>query len=784
MYSNYLKVALRNIVRHKTHAVINVVGLAVGIACCLMILIWVDSELGFDEFHSKVDRLYRVVRYTTESESSEFRAITPSPLGPALVEELPEVVAATRSGGDHPRLVKKDDRLFQDDKIAFVDPSLFTLFSLPLLYGDSLTALTDPSSVVISESMSRKYFGDDNAVGQVLNIERSDYTISAIMRDLPDKSHLAFDAALPFESRSDHVKEVSDRWEASGYYTYVLLDDDASTAQATEKMNAILNQHLENPEYRLELQPITKVHLHSAGIFGEKAKGIVYVYMFSAMAILILIAACINFANLTTARSSVRATEIGVRKVMGARRTDLVRQFLAEAVIMSGVAAIIAFGLVEILLPAFSVWAGKDLGLHFASNYQLLLAILAVTGVTGLAAGAYPALCLSSLIPIRVLKGERSGRRGKSLLRRILVVTQFALSIFLLVCASLVYQQLTFMTSGDLGFVHDDVMSIYMRGGFSSEYPALRQELLAMPGVVDVTAGTPPVELSWGSADLEWEGKDPDLRFGMGRYNIDYQYISLFQMEMLKGRGFSQDHPTDLTEAYILNEAALSKMKLDDPIGKSFAMDGRQGSIIGVVKDFHIFSMHDEIIPLALQMDPDGLENLIIRTTPEQAATVMSFIESRWRELSPEYAFDAQYLDATIEGFYRSEHQTATLVGWSAGIAVVIACLGLFGLASYMVERRTKEIGIRKLLGAGVTGIVRMLSTESTWLIIAANALAWPAAYYAADLWLARFAYTIEINLITFFTAGFFVLAIALVIIAGHTIRAARANPVNALRNE
>jgi predicted permease len=786
MFANYLKIALRNLRREKIYSFINIAGLAVGMACFILILLWVQDELSYDSFHNRADNLYRVTETWRDEGSVEKSVITSALLGPALKEENPEITLATRYSVDGEQLIKYKDKRFQNDVVALADNDFLNMFSFPLIAGNSETALRDKFSVVISEEMKRKYFANENPIGKVLNINRRDFTVTAVMQNIPRNSHIQFDCLVPFDSRRDWLKQITDRWTVSAYFTYVLLNENVRRDIVAPKINGVVEKHAGEHSTSLGLQALKDIHLYSGAYdYSEAQPGdIRYVYTFTAMALLILFIACINFVNLTTARSSTRAREIGVRKVVGAQGKNIRGQFFGESILMSFLAMFLSLVIVELTLPGVNSWLGRSLTLNFTANPLIVLSLAGLALFSGIVAGIYPAIYLSSFQPVKVLKGTFDAGSKSVVFRKILVVTQFTFSIFLIISAVVISNQLYFMTRGDLGFDREYLLYVRMRGGFLENYDNIKRELLQYPHVLSVSAGVQPTSLSWASQEVDWEGKDPERKFGLNRYNVDFGYIETLEMEIVQGRNFSTDFAADETRAYVLNEEAVKQMELVNPIGKRFSFENREGTIIGVVKNFHQKSLHNPIYPLVMQIDRSDLKYLLVRIKPEIIPEILRFLEERWMETANEYLFEYHFLDETIENFYGAERQMRTIFIWATVLAIFISCLGLFGLSSFATEKRTKEIGIRKVLGATAAGIVKLLSGEFIILVAIANIIAWPFVYVAMNSWLENFAYRTEIGWWIFAMAGGLALAIALFTVSFQAIKAAVANPVDALRYE
>ena len=786
MLRNYLKVALRNLSRNKVYSIINIAGLAVGMACCILILLWVQDELSYDRFHQRADDLYRLTETWHHQGETKCEALTSSLLASALKEECPEINLATRFSPGGEQLIKCEDKRLQNDVVAQADNDFFQMFSFPMVKGNPRTALADPFSVVISEKMSLKYFGNENPLGRQMNIDRRDFTVTGVMKNLPQNSHLQFDCLVPFESRREWLKKITDKWLVSAYATYVLVDGETSRHQMEQKISSVLSKHISDSTVTLGLQPIGDIHLYSAGmeLSGSEPGDIKYVYMFSALAVLILLIACINFMNLSTARSGSRAREIGIRKVVGADRKQIGKQFFGESILLSFVALAASLASLELLLPAVNSWLGKPLGLDLAERPELILALVGLALLTGVLAGSYPALLLSSFKPSRVLKAATIPSSRGATLRRTLVVIQFAASVFLIIGALVISGQLGFMTKGDLGFDQEHLLCVRMRGGFGDQYQNIKGRLLQNPTVISVSAGWPPKSSHWASNEVSWEGKDSKKEVVMCRYNVDFGYVNTLGLQVVRGRDFSDDFVTDQNEAFLVNEEAVRQMGLEDPVGKQFSYEGRGGKIVGVVRDFHQGALRDPIYPLVLQIDSEKLYYLLVRLKPGAVPEILSFLENRWQQTASDFPFEYHFLDQTIEGFYRSEQRMGTIFRWSTFLAVLVSCMGLFGLAAFAAEKRTKEIGIRKVLGASAASIVKLLSKEIILLVLLANLIAAPVAYWAMTRWLENFAYRIELRMSLFFISALVALATAVVTVSYQAIRAAMANPVETLRCE
>jgi putative ABC transport system permease protein len=791
MFYNYLKVALRNIARHKGYSFINIAGLAIGMACCILIMLWVQDELSFDRFHDNADRLYRVTESWHYEDMTLYSAETPVPLADAIKDGVPEVVHTTRFNIEGPQLIKYGDKKFQDDILVLADVDFFEMFTFPFVIGSGQIAFADIFSVVITEEMSRKYFGENNPIGQTLNIDRRDFTVSGVIQNIPFNSHIKFDCIVPFDSRPDWLREMVDKWTVSAYNTYVLLHPQSSVEETIRKIYSVATLHNdEDHSVEYGLQPITRIHLYKdVEDYLEGHGNIKYVYLFSLLALIILLIACINFTNLSTARSHARAREVGMRKIVGARRLDIIKQFYGESIATSIIALIGAVVLVEILIPSFNLWSGKELHLDIFRNGPMLLGIILITLSAGIISGSYSALYISSCQPAKILKGMLNLKGAGTNFRRAMVVFQFAISITLIICAVMVFNQLNFINSKNLGYNKEHVLYFSMQGDFLDNYRAIKNELKQNRSIIDVTAGRPPVRHFFPAFALNVNGKSlpPDIK--MQSLPVDYNYIKTFGMQMLAGRDLSEKIPN----GFILNESAVKMLDLENPLGAklSFKTHDRrlkhnrfEDEIVGIVGDFHHGSMHGEISPLIIYNNPQILTTMCLRVNVANIPEVIGSLENLWNKYAADYAFEYHFVDETLDNYYRSEKRLGQLFAIFTALAIIVSSLGLFGLALFSAERRTTEIGIRKILGSSSAEIVLILSKEFVLLVILSNIIAWPIAYYAMNRWLENFAYRTTLSWQIFVLSGLAAVMIALATISFQALKAALANPVEAIKYE
>jgi putative ABC transport system permease protein len=786
---NYAKIALRKFWRQKSFSLINVAGLAVGMAACILILLWVQDELDYDRFHSNADQIYRINSEDTSGGKSFVLAGSPAPLGQALVDEVPEVTQACRVQAGWGRWdIHLGDSHFLHEYLAAVDPSFFEIFRFPFISGDPKTALTDRHSIVLTEGLAGKIFGGGDAVGKTVQINDTDMTVTGVIEDIPRNSHLHFTYAFPAVNMTQWRESKLDSWQYSQFATYVVLRNKAETAEVEKKMMTILGRHLPRLKGRVYLQPFKDIHLRSTGIntwmLDYPNKGnIAYVYILSLTAFLILILACINFMNLSTARYSARAREVGMRKVVGARRGDLIRQFLGESTLLALFALAIALVLAELALPTFSGLAGKKFSMFQAADWRTLGGLIAIILGTGFFSGFYPAVFLSAFPPVKVIKDQdKLGPRRGGPMRKGLVVLQFSFTIGLIICSAVMFLQLRFMQSQDLGYDTENIIMFAAYNQYETNYAAAKEELIQNPNILAVCRGFPPPGGEWGTTEVDWEGKDPsnEVKIALGSSSPDY--LKVFNMKIIEGRFFSTEFTGD-NQNYVLNETAVKAMRLENPVGKWFSHRGRKGTIIGVLKDFHGESLHHPISPVA--MKPGEGFHMMVRYQPGNLAALLEYLETKWKKfVSPNSPFRYDFLDEQIANWYRTEQRVEKIFGYFTGLTLFIACLGMFGLASYTTERRTKEIGIRKILGASVLGIMILLTREFARWVVLANLLAWPAAYIISKRWLQGFAYRIDLGWEVFVLSALTALAISVLTVSYQAAKSAVANPVESLRYE
>ncbi|MBA4053528.1 MAG: hypothetical protein C0490_02340 [Marivirga sp.] len=789
MLANYFKVALRNLLRKKVYSGINILGLSIGLTCSFFILLWVIDETSYDKFHANGNRLYQSFRHMTVGGQTYTQNSMPRGIADEMKVEFPEVEETVITFFDQEFVVTNGENNYRE-KGGFAGETFFKMFSFPLIHGDAETALKGLTSAVITERTARKMFGDDwhKAVGRTITIDhKKDFTITGVAGDVPENSSIQFDVLLPVEEWFAREERFGEWWFMA-YGVYARLKEGTSLVEFNAKFSDIFNRHADADNHEIFLQPYEDIYLHSFYRDGELTGGrIEYVRIFTGVAIFILLIACINFMNLTTARSSQRAKEIGVRKVIGAEKQSLMAQFITESVGMSLVAFLLACGLVVTLLPMFNYLTGKNFTPGNLDGTFILITV-GIAFMVGIVSGSYPALYLSSFKPVAVLRG--TFRQGPGLavsLRKGLVVFQFALSVLLIVSTVVVYLQLDYMRTKDLGMERENLLYVAREGALVDRYNAIAQELLMQPGIVSVTASNKnPLEVNVNTTGVDWNGKSKDDKQLFYIANAYHDFVKTMQMELLAGRDFSRSYSDSM--AYVINEEAAKLIGGTEGyqalIGKVISVYGDKGPIVGVVKNFSMNSLYSPIEPVVIRLDLNWASNLYVRTKQGQTQQAIESLTSVYQKFNSDYPLTYTFIDEQFEARYRSEQVTAKLVNVFAVIALFISCLGLFGLTSFTVEQRTKELGVRRVLGASVAGIVVMLSKDFLKLVFIGFVIATPVTWYLTTEWLAKFSYRIELGVGVFLLAGLSALLIALLTVSWQSIKAAVSNPVNSLKNE
>ena len=812
MLKNYIKVALRNLWKSRGFSAINIIGLAAGLGVCLLIVLYVLDELSYDRYNTKADRIYRLDADLYFNNTLFNAVASPRPLARTLVHDYPEFESMVRINNAGDVMVKKGNAWIQDHHSCYADSTIFQVFTLPMIAGDPATALNEPHSIVIDETTARKYFNTTDVIGKRLDLEdHKTCKITGVIRDIPQQSHFHFSFIRPL--RDSYNQSDENDWLSNNYQSYVVARPGVTQAALQKHVDATVNLFMsrqlqdmlhasladlekQGSHFRYHLFPLTDIHLHSNKSYEFEPNGnIDYVYVFSFIAILILVIACVNFMNLSTARSAGRAKEVGIRKVAGSTKTNLILQFLTESILLSFFSLLLAIGLALALLPMFNTLAGKELHAATLFSGRILPMMVVLVVVVGCLAGSYPAFYLSSFQPIKVLKGSIASGFKSSTLRSVMVVSQFVISIGLIICTLVIHRQLNYIRNRDIGFDRDQVLLIHNAYGAGDPVKTFRKEVLNIAGVTNATlSGDMPTQGGGYSQNGWFRDASLDAKgvVVMTSMFADENYIPTLGMKMAQGRNFApNDFPTDST-GVIINEAAAQLLGFKNPLNqKLYRPDFRPGGglkpvesrIIGVVKDFNFTSMREKVLPMIMSLG-DSRGTLAIRFQGGNIPSLVRQVESGWKKMADGVPFNYTFMDNDFNNLYKAEEQTGKVFITFAIFAILIACLGLFGLVTYAAEQRTKEIGIRKVLGAKVGGIVAMLSRDFVRLVFIASLIAFPLAWWGMNQWLQGFAYRIGVSWWIFVAAGLTAVLIALVTVSVQTIRAALANPVSSLRSE
>jgi putative ABC transport system permease protein len=793
MLRNYIITALRNLYKNKGFSFINILGLTIGLASFMLIGLYVFHELSFDRFHSRNERIYRVVENLRTENEMLFQSTSSPPMGPTLLKDFPEVENYVRFTGDS-RLVKKGNLAFYEEDCLLADSTIFDIFSFKLLKGDPRTALTDPQTVVVTETAARKYFGDQDVLGQTLDMGGEQFKITGVVEDVPENSHFRFDFLLSFSTWSSRNKQYEmSAWFWNGFHTYILLREGASIDQLRAKMKGFIDKNIEKGGMyyeELPLQSLTSIYLEKPRSWENGKRGSVNnLYILSVIALFTLLIASFNYINLATARASRRLKEVGLRKVLGAQRRMLISQFLGESILVTLMATLLAFGFAVMMLPSFNDLVESRLSFSVIPTEYLWGGLVGLSVVLGIFSGLYPSLMISGFQPLQIFRPAARGMMSHTVFRKVLVSAQFMISIGLVAGTLLVFDQLSLVKNLDLGFVKDAtlVMNFNYQNEVREHYESVKNELKKVNGVAAVSvSSTVPGESTtnlYGEIELQ-DGKMSPTNINTNF--IDHDYLPAFGIEMIAGRNFSRDFPADDTTAFIVNETAMKDFgwSLESAIGKKVNHNGRRGTIIGVTKDFHYRSLHHHIEPLLFAINHWGFSKVAVRIESGNIPLVVQQIEEKWKAAAPGLPFRYSFLDQDYDKLYKADAQLGKVAGIFSGLAIVVGCLGLLGLTSFSVERRVKEIGIRKVLGASIGNVVFLISKEFMWLIAIAFVIAIPLTYYLVSQWLQNFTDRISIGPLTFIIAGISVIVIAWLTVSFLSFKAAATNPTKALRNE
>lgn len=798
MLKNYLKIALRNLWRQKGYASINIFGLAVGLACFILIVLFVQYEFSYDRFYENSDNIFRIVQQQPGNNflESDYYAVTPAPLATTLVEDFHEVTDATTIK-DQSALLSLNNQHFWE-KGLWADAGFFEVFGIPLLRGNPEMVLDNPNSIVLTESLARKIFGNQDPIGQTILYKDQDlYLVTGLIADIPLNSSFTYTFITSIQSQDDYAQNLADnQWFKNWWYTYFVLANGTDDAQFQEKLQTLADTHLyaggeneiDNNRTQYLIQPLTDIHLGRQFNNDMGAKGnITYIYLFLVIALVILLLACVNYMNLAVARSVRRGREVGLRKIVGAKRRQLIYQFLGESVLM----ALLAFGLAlvmsDLLVPIFGHLVERPIHMDFSENALLLPGLLVLVVLVGLLSGSYPAFFMASLRPLQVLVGKGDSRAGHFRWQRLLIVGQYAASIALVVSSFVVYQQMQYVQQKDAGYDREHVVSVRVNDEAVREnYTAIREEWLRDPHVIATTYSYHlPIEIESRAEIRGWEGSSEDDRLTVYINNSGYDFLDVFGMELAAGRSFTREMTMDSTSASLINETAARSLGWtpEEAVGKHFMAGDEEKTIVGVLKDFHMHSMHMQIMPLIIVFDPDFMGYISAKVRPENLPGTLALLEQTVKQFTP-YPFEYQFLNDRFDQLYKKELRLGETFGFFTILALLIASLGLFGLAAYAAEQRIQEIGVRKVLGATVTNIITLLSKDFLKLVIIGFVIAIPIAWYAMNQWLQDFAYRIEIGPGVFLMAGGIAILIAVLTVSWQSVRAALMNPVNSLRSE
>jgi putative ABC transport system permease protein len=787
MLKNYLLITVRNFKKNSTYSFLNILGLAVGMTAFILIALYVQHELSFDKYHENSERIYRVIR--------EGRAFTPAALGPELKEKIPEVASATRIMHRSNTLITYEQTHFLEEKFYWADPETFDIFSIPFMSGNPETALDEPAAIVLSQRTAKKYFGNADPMGKTLTVsERYEFKVSGVFSDMPANSHFVMDAVVPYKTYFQVTNNDINGWRNNFSYTYFLLGENADPEVMENKITPLIETPLykaagiEEPQPKyFFIQPMTDIHLHShlmqeMGVNNDMK----YIILFSSVAFLILFIACINYMNLATARSLRRGREVGMRKVVGAQKGQLIAQFLGESVAMAVMAMVFSILMVVGVLPAFNSLVERQLGLDPIRNPQLFVGLVIVTLFVGLFAGSYPAMRMSGFRPITVLGGSFTRSAKGSSLRNVLVLVQFSITIFLIICTLAVRNQLKFIKTVDVGYTKEQIVTLPVRGrSVRQNIQSIKSELLKYPDIMAVsTSACLPNDIDTFTS-RNWTGRNIEESIAIFYNTADYDFVDLYGMQIVQGRNFSRDFPSDEAGAFLVNETAVKVGEWESPIGRKFAhWNGVKGEIVGVIKDFHLRSLHNPIEPMYVFLNASVFSNISVKVRSVNIPATIQYVEGVMKKFAPSVPFSYSFFDEVFERAYFTEQKMGRVFGAFSILAIFIACLGLFGLTTFAAEQRTKEIGIRKVLGASVSRIFVLLSREFVRWVLLANLIAWPIAYFVMNKWLENFAYRIQIGVVAFLISGATALLIAYLTVSYQSIKSARANPVDSLRYE
>ncbi|MFA6127209.1 MAG: ABC transporter permease [Bacteroidales bacterium] len=801
MLTNYFIVAVRNLIRQKGYSLINILGLALGISAAMFIFLWVSDEVSMNRFHMNLKRIYRVEQDQNYNGDIYHVNVTAFPAGEGWKKEIPEIEATLRMTQTGALLTKYGEKVFYESGIICVDSTFFKVLTFPLVKGDPGTALSEPFSIVLTPEMALKYFGNEDPMGKVIIVDNKyNFTVTGLLKKLPVNNSFRFDFLIPFDFTRTTGAYV-DHWGSNNIFTFAMLFKGADPIPVDDKLTETVRNNIDftgsgtdrsQYETKFMLAPLKKLHLHEYFGFGHPAGRIQRVIIFSLIGIFILLIAAINYMNLSTARSSRRSREIGLRKALGSQRKQLISQFFGESLVTSMTALVLSIIIIGFLLDPFRLVSGKQLSASVLISGQFILGMIGMTLFTAIIAGIYPALYLSGFKPMAILTGDPSDSKGKGLLRKILVVFQFSISIFLISSTLLIFRQIHYMQSRDLGYNQKDILYVRLFGDLNNHYSALKEAFKMNTDILVISAGTHlPINIGSNSGRITWDGKDPDLNPLVSISRVDYNYSSLIQVPIKAGRGFSEEFPADIfnsensTGGMLINESLAKIIGKDDVIGMKISFTGVTGPVVGVIRDFHFLSMRTEIPPLVLFLYPENrMRYMMIRLNHGERGPMIEKLRSTWNSVLPGYPFDYSFIEDDYDLLYQNEMRSGKLMAYFTIIAIIIACLGLIGLSSYMAEKRTREIAIRKTFGSTNMSIVLSMIAQFTRLVLIGILIAIPITWYYLNQWLNDYAYRVSISWWVFAVPALISIVLSTVMVAFQAFKASRTNPAVSLRHQ
>jgi putative ABC transport system permease protein len=789
MFKNLLKTAVRHIRKHFGYSLLNIMGLTIGISSALFLIIYVSDEVSYDRYHENADRIYRVSSKITETDDQFTWNVAQIPFGPQVVQDYPEVQSFVRFINMPRALYKYEDQEFVEENFYYVDSTLFDIFSYRILRGEVRSAIKDPGKIVLTETAAARYFGDEDPVGKTLTTGDNTFEVTGVIGDVPFNSHFRFDAVA---ARNNLPKQIGN-WGNFGVFTYLLLPRDVDVEAFETKMQGMYDAHMKTIFGPLEItieyimEPITRIHLYSTNPGEPEPTGsITYVYIFGIIALFLVLIAAMNYMNLATARSSGRAREVGMRKVVGSRQAPLVVQFLSESVVLTVISLIISVILLLILLPKFNLLAGKSFDVSILYSPVVIISAIGVILVAGIFGGSYPAFFLSRFSPVTVLKGEITQGSAGSLFRKILVVIQFTISVVMIICTLVVFRQLNYLKSMDQGFNQENVLTLQLNQNMVRKYPVLKQGLLENNDIKYVTSTNTPLGEGSGKVIFNLETDQGMAQRGINFAVVDHDFVDALGIKIVMGRDFQQDMPSDTLTGVIVNQTLANRMGWSDPIGKKVQLgDGQQinARVIGMMADYHQTGMYNEIESLMLVWRERN--NIIyVKLSGNNTEETMSYIETKWKEIFPDQPYSYTFLTERFNRQFEADEKRGLIFTMFTILAIFIACLGLFGLASYMVEQRTKEIGIRKVFGADESVIIRLISKDFLILVSVSVIIALPVAYYFMNNWLQNYVYRTKIGVMVLILAALLTMVITFITISYKAYQAAIMNPASSIRTE